>query len=465
MAQTTHCENGITEGAIWKQLLAFFFPILLGTFFQQLYNTADAIIVGHFVGKEALAAVGGATSVLINFLVNLFMGVSTGATVVIAQYYGARNFEEVERAVHTAVALALAAGVGIMAIGIAGAKPALVAMATPDDILPHALTYLRIFFLGTVASFLYNIGSGILRAVGDTRRPLYFLIVACLTNILLDLLFVVKLGLGVTGVAVATVLSQVISAVLTLLALCKEGSIYQLIFRKIRFYPGILKNVLQIGLPAGIQSDMYAISNILLQACINGFGTNVVAAWTAFGKVDGFYWLISAAYGLAITTFVGQNFGAQKYDRVRKSVRVCMGMIVATTVMVSILFCLFAEPLLQLFTNDVEVLKYGVEMMLMMAPFYLVYTVIEILSAAVRGAGEALVPMLIVCGGVCVLRVLWIFFVLPFYPFVEMVVISYPVTWAITAVLFIIYYLHGGWLRRCIAKAGFSKEGEPLQQE
>lgn len=458
MSQTAVLENRITEGPIWKQLLAFFFPILLGTFFQQLYNTADAIIVGNFVGKEALAAVGGTTSVLINFLVNLFVGVASGATVVIAQLYGAQRYDEVRRAVHTSIALAITAGVGIMIIGIAISEPALRAMGTPADIIDYALTYIRIYFLGTVASFIYNIGTGILRAMGDTKRPLYFLIVACLVNIVLDLVFVLWLNWGVLGVGVATILSQVVSAFFILAALCKPDTVFQLKLREIRFSSDILKHVLRIGFPAGIQSDMYTISNILIQSCINSFGTNAVAAWTAFGKIDGFYWMISGAYGVAITTFVGQNFGAQKYDRVRKSVKVCHGMTFATTAIVSVLFCAFPRPLLQLFTSDPEVLDMGVRVMWLMAPFYFTFVCIEILSGAIRGTGDSLIPMLLTCGGVCVLRILWIIFILPIYPHFETVVVSYPITWVITSVLFLIYYWQGGWMRRRIKKMGFAPE-------
>ena len=329
-----------TEGPIWRHLLQFFFPILLGTFFQQLYNTVDAIIVGNFVGKEALAAVGGTTSVLINFLVNLFVGLSSGATVIVAQHYGARRHEEMRRTVHTSIALAIAAGLGVMILGVLLSGPVLTLMGTTSDVIGYAKTYLQVYFLGSVASFLYNIGSSILRAVGDNRRPLYFLIAACLTNIVLDLLFVVVLGWEVLGVALATVLSQVVSAVLVMAALCKPDSIFCVRRQEIRFYGDILKSVVRIGLPAGLQSDMYTMSNILIQSCINSFGTNTVAAWTAFGKLDAFYWLISAAFGVAITTFVGQNFGAQKYDRVRRSIWVCSAMALGTALLVSTLFCL-----------------------------------------------------------------------------------------------------------------------------
>lgn len=458
MTKTAEYENGITTGVIWKQILLFFFPILLGTFFQQLYNTADAMIVGNFVGKEALAAVGGTTSVIISFLVNLFVGVSSGATVVIAQYYGAQKFDEVRRAVHTSIALALVAGIGITVIGLLVSPFALRAMGTPADILDYALTYIRIYFAGTVASCVYNIGSGILRAVGDTKRPLYFLIVACLTNIALDLLFVVAFQWGVSGVAVATILSQLVSAVLVGIALVRTTRVYKVTVREIRFDAHMLARIVRVGLPAGIQSDMYAISNILIQSCINSFGTNTIAAWTAYGKIDGFFWMIIGAYGVSITTFVGQNFGAQEYGRIRKGVRQCMGMSLLTSIFISALFLLFSAPLLQLFTSDSRVLAEGVHVMRLMTPFYCTYICIEILSGAIRGTGDSLVPMLMTGGGICVLRILWIIFVLPLNPIFDTVVFSYPVTWIVTSLLFVIYYLQGGWLRRRIARAGFPPE-------
>lgn len=445
-------QNSITEGVIWKQLLSFFFPILLGTFFQQLYNTADAMIVGNFVGKEALAAVGGTTSVLISFLVNLFVGISSGATVVIAQQYGAQKMDEVKKGVHTSIALALAAGALIMIVGFLLAPWALTAMGTPSDIFDYAVTYIRVYFLGTIASFIYNIGSGILRAVGDSRRPLYFLVVACLSNIILDLLFVVVFDMKVFGVAVATILSQVISAVLILVALLKPNTVYHLTLRNIRFTPSILKRIIKIGLPAGIQSDMYAISNILIQSTINSFGTNTVAAWTAFGKIDGFYWMILGAYGIAITTFVGQNFGAQKYQRIHQGVRVSMYLSFASTLVVSVLFCAFARPLLSLFTSDLQVLDAGINVLWLTSPFYFTFVCIEILSGAIRGTGDSLIPMVLTCGGVCVLRVLWILLIVPIWPYFETVAISYPVTWVITSILFIIYYIRGSWLKKRIAK-------------
>lgn len=451
-------ENGITEGVIWKQLLIFFFPILFGTFFQQLYNTADAVIVGQFVGKEALAAVGGPTSVLINLLVNLLVGISSGTTIVIAQFYGGQRYDDVQQAVHSSVALALTAGAGMMFLGLLLTPWALQAMGTPPEIVADSLIYMQVYLFGMIPSFLYNVGSGILRAVGDTRRPLYFLIAACLTNILLDLLFVVYFRMGVFGVALATVISQVVSAVLVIAALMRAEYPCRLVRQEIRFTAESVKAILRVGLPAGLQSDMYAISNILLQSCMNSFGTDAIAAWSAFGKIDGFFWMITSAYGVAVTTFVGQNFGAQKYPRIRKSVRICLGMSFGTAIVCGALITGFAAPLLRLFTSDQNVLEIGGQMIWMLAPYYFTYVSVEILAGAIRGTGESLIPMLMTCFGVCVLRVIWVFFVLPLDWQLDTLLVSYPITWAATAVLFILYYIQGGWLRRRILKCGFEPE-------
>ena len=451
-------QSRITEGPIWRHLLSFFFPILFGTFFQQLYNTVDAIIVGNFVGTEALAAVGGPAAVLINFLVNLFVGLSSGATVIVAQYYGARQMQELRRTVHTALALAIAAGLGIMILGIALSYPAMVLMGTPAEVMDYSLIYLRIYFVGSIASFLYNVGSSVLRAIGDTKRPLYFLIAACLTNIVLDLVFVVGFGLEVLGVALATVLSQMVSAVLVMLVLCRPDSIFCIARKEIRFHPDILKSILRIGLPTGLQSDMYTISNMLIQSCINSFGTNTMAAWTAFCKLDAFYWMISGAFGISITTFVGQNFGAQRYDRVRKSVRVCLLLSLVTALLVSGLYALGAQPLLRMFSTDTQVIDIGTFILWRMSPFYFTFICVEVMAGAIRGTGDSLKPMLLTCGGVCVLRVVWIFTVLPLDRTLGTLLLSYPMTWSITSLLFIIYYVRGNWMRRQIQKYGFSAE-------
>ena len=441
-------RNSITEGSIWRPLLSLFFPILLGTFFQQFYNTVDAIIVGNFVGKEALAAVGGTTAVLINFLVNLFVGLSSGATVVIAQYYGGRQLEQLRRTVHTGIALALAAGVAVMALGLLLARPVLTLMGTPADIMGYALSYLRIYFLGTVASFIYNMGASILRAVGDTKRPLYYLMAACMVNIVLDVVFVVFLDLKVAGAAIATILSQLVSAALVLLALVQPQEVYFLSFREIRFHKDVLMQVLRIGLPSGLQADMYTISNMLLQSCINTFGTNTIAAWTAFGKVDGFYWMASSAFGVAITTFVGQNFGARKYQRVRRGVRVGLGLSALGCVIITVVTVVLRYPLTHLFATDPKVVQICVQMLLMLTPTYITYMCIEVFSGVIRGVGEALIPMIITGLSICVFRVVWILWILPLHNTLGMICISYPISWVMGTIAFFIYYKKGKWLTK-----------------
>ena len=458
LRHTAPVENGITEGVIWKQLLFFFFPILLGTFFQQLYNTADAIIVGKFVGKEALAAVGGTTGTLINLFVNLFVGVSSGTTVTIAQHFGGHNYDDVRRTVHTSILMAVVGGLCMTVLGLLVSRPLLTAMGTPADIMDHALTYLRVYFFGIVAAFLYNIGSGILRAVGDTQRPLYFLMAACLTNIFLDLILVVVFRLGVLGVALATLSSQILAAGLVIFTLMHSNQVYRLFPEELKFTPHVLRSVLKVGIPAGLQSNMYTISNMIIQSAINTFGTNTIAAWTAFGKIDGFFWMILSAYGISVTTFVGQNFGAQKYDRIRQSVRICLGLTLGTAVFCSFFLYFFCEPIFKIFTDDLLVMTEGMQMLRFLVPFYATYICIEVLSGAIRGVGDSLVPMIMTGCGVCLLRIVWVFAALPLRHEMTTVMFSYPLTWSITSLLFVIYYLRGEWLRRRIAKCGYEPE-------
>lgn len=456
MEQTqTLKENSITEGVIWKQLLIFFFPILIGTFFQQLYNTVDTIVVGQYVGTNALAAVG-TTGTLINLLVGFFVGVSSGATVIISQFFGAGDAKNVSKAVHTSMALALVGGLIIMVFGLLTARPSLELLGVPEEIMDDALTYVNVYYCGIIASMIYNVGTGVLRAIGDSRMPLYVLIVCCLVNIVLDLLFVLAFHWDVFGVAFATVLSQVVSAVLIMVRLMLTRESYRVELKKIRFDRSILKNVIRIGLPAGAQSVLYSVSNLVVQASINSFGTDAIASWAAIGKIDGFIWMVMSAFGIAITTFVGQNFGAMKYDRVKKSIRVCLGMSLGTTIVLSILLLTFMEPLLRFFTGDETVIEIGQNFFWVLAPSYFTYVFIEILSGAIRGAGESFQPMLITCFGVCGLRILWLALVglVPAMHSMQMVAMNYPITWVIAAVVFIIYYLRMNWLRRCIRRSG-----------
>lgn len=433
-------ENQIIHGVIWKQLLLFFFPIVLGTFFQQIYNTADAIVVGRFVGTEALAAVGGSTSQIINLIVGFFVGLSSGATVVISQYYGARDRENLSKALHTAFAFSLVGSVVITTVGLICSPILLRVMNTTEEVIGPSATYLRIYFGGILFVFIYNIGSSILRAVGDSRRPLYYLIVCCIINIVLDIVLVVGLGMGVAGAAIATVFAQGVSAVLVVMALCRSTDLFRLELRKIRFHREALELLIKIGLPAGLQSVMYSFSNVIIQTALNAFGTNTMAAWTACGKIDSFFWMVINAFGISITTFVGQNYGARKFGRMRKSVRICIAMAVGASISISAIFILFGRYVYQLFTTDAAVVEIGMHMITMMAPAYAIYVFIEIYSGALRGTGDVLVPMLMTCGGVCVLRILWMMFVVPLKPVIDTIIYSYPISWTLTALMFIFYY-------------------------
>ena len=446
----------IIEGVIWKQILIFFFPILLGTFFQQLYNTADAMIVGKYVSKQALAAVGGATGNLINLIVGFFVGLASGATVIISQFYGARQDKQVSRTVHTALALALAAGVLITGIGLALSSWMLNLIGTPEDVMEPALIYIRIYFIGMTPSLIYNVGSGILRAVGDSRRPLYFLMAACLTNIVLDVLLVVGCEMGVAGAAWATIISQTVSAVLVLLVLMRTHTACHVELKRIRFHGDLLPRIIRIGLPMGLQSVLYSVSNVIIQASINSFGTDVSAAWSAWGRLDGFFWMVLNAFGISITTFVGQNFGARRYDRVKKGVWQCLLMALAAAILFSAALLLFGRPFYGIFTNEKAVIDEGMRILTCIAPYFATYVCVEILAGAVRGAGESLMPTVLTLFGVCVLRLIWLLIFVPMNRTVERTLFSYPMTWTVTSLMYIVYYLKGGWLKKCQARLNIS---------
>lgn len=435
--------NAITEGVIWKQILIFFFPILLGTFFQQLYNTADAVIVGRFLGKEALAAVGGGTSVAINLLIGFFVGLSSGATVVISQYYGAKYESGTRKAIHTSIALSIICGVLITIIGVLFTRPILVMMGTPDDVLPLATSYMRIFFMGSIANTIYNMGSGIFRAFGDSKKPLWFLIISCGVNIVLDLLFVGFFKMNVDGAAIATIISQIISAILVIFFLMRRKDNLRLSWKEVRVDLKILSNILKIGLPAGIQSALYTVSNIIIQVNINGYGTNAAAAWAAFGKLDTIFWMAINALGVAITTIVGQNFGAELYKRVRTTIRLSLLMGTALTLMISTLFYVAGKWGIMLFTSDQEVINLGVEILRFLAPVWITYMPIEILSGALRGCGKTFIPTIITVVGICVLRMIWLF-ALPYFSAEFMMVFAcYPISWIIAALALAAYYFLG----------------------
>ena len=429
----------ITEGVIWKQILAFFFPILLGTFFQQMYNTVDTIIVGRFVGTQALAAVG-TTGPLVNMLNGFFTGLGSGATVILAQFYGAGDRKGIRDTLHTGVALSLLLGLAIMALGCGMGPTVLRWMRTPEDCLEMASLYVRIYFAGALASMLYNMEAGILRAMGDSQRPVISLIVACLVNIVMDLVLVVGLQMGVAGAALATVISQVVSAAMLLVVLLREKE-NPLELSALKIQPRLLGRILAIGVPAGLQLVMFDLSNTLIQSGVNSFGSTVMAAWTGYTKTDALTWMVSGAFGVAITTFVGQNYGAHRYDRVRQSVRVCLAMSIGTVGAISLVLTVFRRVILGIYTTDAAVIETGAYIIAVIEPFAAAFMPVEIFAGTMRGMGDSMRPTVIICLSVCVVRVLWLLTMVRKYHILLMLCVCYPMTWVLCALVFIYTYL------------------------
>ena len=437
----------LLNGPIYQQILLFFFPIMLGTFFQQLYNTVDAIVVGNFVGKEALGAVGGSTGTLINLLIGFINGLASGATVVIAQSFGANDRKGVKDGVKSGMFLGIVLGAVLMVLGIALTPKLLHTLNVPNEVFVYSKTYMQIYLIGLVPTMIYNVGSGILRAVGDSKRPLYFLVVSCLVNIVLDVVLVAIFKFGIIGVAIATVISQFAAAFLVAIVLGKKDAVYYYDIQKDFGYDrDVLKKIVIIGLPMGVSSILYSVSNLFIQSKVNIFGTDSIAAYTAFGKIDAIFWMISNAYGAATVTIVGQCYGAKKYDRVKKATWTACLMYSVTTIFISLVCCLLGRFLYGLFTKDSEVIRIGMDMMLMLAPFWVTFVFVEILSCTIRACGESLKPTIITAISICVLRVIWILF----YPSNTVIetLYCYPLTWIITSILFLIYFLKGSWLKK-----------------
>lgn len=434
-------KNEILEGSIWKQLLLFAIPIMIGSLFQQLYNTVDALVLGRAVGKEALAAVGGSAALISGLVINFFTGLTSGAGIIASQMFGAGKKEELNRAIHTIYAFSIVGSIFFMILGIAVSPVLLSAMNTAPELMEDSVIYLRIYFGGILFTFIYNTGSSILRALGDSKRPLYYLVICCIINVVLDIVMVMVFDLGVAGVAVATVIAQAVSAVMVTLALIKEKNICQFSLREMRMDGQMLKNELFLGLPTGIQLSMYNVSNMIVQTAINNFGTDTTAAWAAYGKIDAIYWMISGALGIAASTFVGQNYGAGKMDRVKKSVKISLWVDIAISVIMAALLIVARRPLFGIFCDDAAVVEIGARMLVVITPFYFLFAFTEILSGALRAMGDVIVPMLITTVGVCVIRVFWIVLIAGKYPTMEVAIFNYPVTWIMSAILFIVYYM------------------------
>ncbi len=446
--RNARAKNDLTTGVVWKKLVAFFLPIAAGTIIQQLYNAADGLIVGRFVGTNALAAVGGSSAQIINMLVGFFVAMTAGASVVIGQIYGAGRKDDLNCAIGNAVAALAIAGVGLMGIGLVASPGLLRLLNTPEETLEGAALYLRIYFLGVPFVMVLNMESSILRALGDSFHPFLYMVIGCVMNIVLDILFVIGFGWGIAGVAIATVLAQVVNAGLLTLRLTRGTEEYRLTLRELKLKGVYLVNMLRLGIPAGLQSSMYTISNTIIQVAVNSLGTVVVASWAMSGKTDGLYWAVSSAMGAAITSFIAQNYGAGRMDRVKQCVRQGLIMAFVVTVTVSAGLMLTAIPVLRILTPDEEVVQTTYTIMSYFVPFYFTWVLVEVFSAVLRGVGDALVPVLLIGVGICLFRILWIATVFSHYGTLFSLCLSYTVSWTITSIALTIYYKKGGWMKR-----------------
>lgn len=437
----------MTEGSIPRLLIHFALPLLIGNIFQQLYNTVDSIVVGNYVNKQALAAVG-CTGPIINTLIGLFAGLAAGAGVVISQYYGAKDREKLHSAVQTTITLTLIMCVALTVLGVALTPYMLKMMDTPDDVFVEAVEYLRIYFMGVSGLLLYNIGSGILRAVGDSTHPLYFLIFSALTNTVLDVLFVKFFHMGIAGAAIATVIAQCISALLVISMLIRSSADYRIDLRALQLRGSILRKVCAIGIPSALQLAVTAFSNIFVQSYINHFESSCMAGWAAYNKIDAFALLPMMSLSMAITTFMGQNLGAGKLARAKKGPLVCLGISMVINVLILIPLILLAPQLVSLFNQEEEVLRFGTLFIRMISPFYLLCAINQILSGALRGAGDTKTSMFIMLGCFVVFRQIYLFIVYRLGGGIIPIALGYPAGWILCSSILLIYYLRGTWIKK-----------------
>lgn len=438
-------STDLINGKIWKAILWFSIPMLVGNLFQQLYNTVDSYVVGNFVSSGALAAVGQSTPI-INTLVGFFTGLATGAGVVIAQYFGGNHLNKMKKAIHTSIALTLILCVLFTILGIGLSKQILILIGSPDSVMAPASLYLRIYFGGISFVCIYNMGSGILRAVGDSKTPLYYLIVASIINIILDFVFVLYFHMGVAGAGWATFIAQGISALLVMIKLVFSKEIYKVEFKDISIDMPILKKIIEIGIPTALQQSIVSFSNVMVQSYINSFGANAVAGYTSYVKIDGFLQLPIQSFAMAITTFTGQNIGAHAIDRVKKGLRTTMAMTFGVTTIGVLIIYIFGEQLVGIFSSDPEVIKYGYLMARIFASGYLTLPVIQIISGALRGVGLSNIPMYFMVGTFVFLRQIYLAIAVPLTHNIGIVFAGWPVTWVICMNGLLIYYFRVHWL-------------------
>lgn len=446
MKTAVNNNNGLmTEGSIFQKILFFSIPLILGNLLQQLYNTADSVMVGNFVGSNALAAVG-ASSSMIYLLIAFSQGAAVGAGVIVAQYLGAKDKKSVSDAVHTSLVIAGILGIVLTIAGIVLSRQLLEWMKTPDEVMEPAVTYFRLYSAGMFFGIVYNMAAGILNAAGNSKRSLLYLAVASFTNIILDILFIAILDMGVAGAAIATDISQAVSCILSMAFLMRVKDSYQVSLKKLKIHRRIAGSMIRVGLPTGIQNMVISLSNVLVQTSVNGFGAAAMAGYTAYLKVDGFNILPVMSFSMAVTTFAGQNYGAGNYDRVKKGMYVTLAMGFVYTVLTGALLLTFDDQIMGMFSRDAEVITCGKLAMKYFCPFYFILSILHGLSGALRGVGKSIPPMVVLLLSLCVFRIFWIWLVLPHFSTIEGVYLLYPVSWALGAVMIIIYACTAKWL-------------------
>ena len=441
--KTSKYEMDMCNGPLFSKIMVFSLPLMLSGVLQLLFNAADIVVVGRFAGSEALAAVG-STSSLINLLVNVFMGLSIGANVMVARYYGAGQKKELDEMIHTAVLTSIVSGVILVFVGVILAKPALSLMGTPADVIDHAVLYMRIYFVGMPVMMLYNFGAAILRAIGDTKRPLYYLLLAGVINVVLNLFFVIVFHMGVAGVAIATVISQVVSALLVLNCLIHNDGSVHLDIKRLCIKKDKLFKMIQIGVPAGLQGSMFSISNVLIQSSVNSFGSIAMAGNTAGQNLEGFAYTAMNALHQSAVSFTGQNYGAQKYKRIAKIALICEASVFVVGLVLSMLIYIFSPQLLQLYSANPEVIQFGINRLAIICTTYYLCGMMDVMVGVLRGMGYSIAPMIVSLTGVCAFRVVWIYTVFAHFRSLQVLYISYPVTWTLTflvqTVMFVVIY-------------------------
>ncbi len=438
-SQSGKYEIDMCNGPLLGKILIFYVPLMLSGVLQLLFNAADIVVVGRFAGSESLAAVG-STSSLINLLVNLFIGLSVGANVLVARYYGAGQKKELSEMVHTAVLTSVISGCILIVLGVCLSGPALRVMGTPENVIDKSILYMRIYFVGMPFTMAYNFGSAVLRAVGDTKRPLYYLLAAGVINVILNLIFVIVFSMGVAGVAIATVISQAVSAALVLRCLMLTDSVYRLELTKLAIVPDKLFKMMQIGLPAGLQGSLFSISNVLIQSSVNSFGSVAMAGNTAASNIEGFVYTAMNAFHQTAISFTGQNFGAKQYKRIGKILLICQISVILVGLLMGNAAYFFSGTLLQLYSPDAQVIAYGTLRMSIICTTYCLCGMMDVMVGSLRGMGYSVMPMLVSLTGACVFRIVWIYTAFQAFRTLQCLYLSYPISWALTFLVHLICF-------------------------